>query len=157
MQRLIEFKNWADEIYIDYCQKLPKEKLEWEIEGYNNSIKKILNHLYEVYWSWLKFITDQNYDDQPEFTKLTIAEIIEGIRDHNKKILEYVQNEDLSKQFTIQWNENHKPVITTAANVIFNYITHSAYHRGQLAIYLLGVETIEETDFNPYIYMKGQA
>jgi uncharacterized damage-inducible protein DinB len=154
----VEYKNWADEIYIEYCKELSDNDFEFEIEGYQNSAKKILGHLLEVSWFWLKFITDQNYSDEPDIERMKRSEIITGLLKYNQMIVEYVQNDDLSKQFEIQWDENDKVVVTTAENVIFNFISHSAYHRGQLAIYLrlLGIETIKETDFNPYIYIQGQ-
>ncbi|MBD3192972.1 MAG: hypothetical protein GF308_20205 [Candidatus Heimdallarchaeota archaeon] len=69
-----------------------------------------------------------------------------------------MSKEDLQKKFIIQWNESDKPVQSTAENILFNLVTHNAYHRGQIAIFLrlLGFEEIKESDFNPYIYQIGQ-
>lgn len=156
--KLIEYKNWADEIYINYCEKLSPAEYDHEIEGYNNNIKKILGHLYEVSWFWFRFITDKNYEKAPDLENINIQEIFKGLREYNVKFLHYISENGVSKIHDLQWIETDKLVKTTSENIIFNFITHSAYHRGQLAIYLrlTGIKTITETDFNPYVYLQGQ-
>ena len=74
------------------------------------------------------------------------------------KILHYISENDVSKIHDLQWIETDKLVKTKSENIIFNFITHSACHRGQLAIYLrlTGIKTIVDTDFNPYVYHRGQ-
>lgn len=158
LQKLIEYKNWADEIYLDYCEQLSDENYKFGIEGYENSIEKILGHMYEVSLAWYHFVVDQKFNEGPNLEKMSKDQIIVGIRDYNSKIYDLTDKFDITKIYQIQWNVNHKIVETTAKNIIFNFVTHNAYHRGQLAIYLrlLGIETITETDFNPYIYEKGQ-
>ena len=156
--KLIDYKNWADEIYIEYCKNLSEENFQFEIDGYGNSIKKILGHMYEVSLSWFHFLIDPSFRDWPDLEKMTKNQIIEGLIEYNQKILDLTKTFDLTKIYQIQWDKNDKMVETTAENVIFNFVTHSAYHRGQLAMYLriTGIETIIETDFNPYIYVLGQ-
>ncbi len=75
-----------------------------------------------------------------------------------KKYLHYIKENDITRSIDIQLTETDKPVKTSPENIIFNFITHSAYRRGQLAVYLrlTGIETITETDFNPYVYLQGQ-
>ncbi len=159
VQKLVEYKNWADEIYIDYCLDLSEENYKFQIEGYNNCIKKILGHMFEVSLAWYHFMDEQSFGKGPEIEKMSREAIIVGIRNFNKKIYDLTINFDLTKTYQIQWNVNDKIVETTAENIIFNFITHNAYHRGQLAIYLrlIGIDTIRETDFNPFIYEKGQS
>ncbi len=58
----------------------------------------------------------------------------------------------------MQWEEEDNPVVTTPENILFNFVTHSTSHRGQLPILLrfLGFDQIEDTDYNPYINELGQ-
>jgi uncharacterized damage-inducible protein DinB len=158
IKELVQYKNWANTTYIDYCQEMSREDYEREIPGYSNSIRQILTHLLGVYWFWFEFITNQDYENEPDFKSMTKNQVIAGLKEYNQKILEFVENQDVSKKFTINWREEDKPVETSAENIIFNFVTHSAYHRGQLAIYLrvMGIDTIAETDFNPYVYQMGQ-
>ncbi|MHA2090733.1 MAG: DinB family protein [Candidatus Kariarchaeaceae archaeon] len=158
IKELVQYKNWANTTYIDYCQDLSQEDYEKEITGYSNSIRKILTHLLGVYWFWYEFITTQNYDDEPDFDNMSKDQVINGLKEYNEKIIDFVKTQDAAKKFTINWREEDKPVETTAENIIFNFVTHSAYHRGQLAIYLriIGIDSIIETDFNPYVYQMGQ-
>ncbi len=67
-------------------------------------------------------------------------------------------NKNLDHEIILHFDREDKPVSTSPANIIFNFVTHSAYHRGQLAIYLRlhGIPEIHQTDFNPYIYTLGQ-
>ncbi|MFW9925050.1 MAG: DinB family protein, partial [Candidatus Thorarchaeota archaeon] len=95
---------------------------------------------------------------QPDFSVMISAELFTCISDYNDKLLIYISKNDLKKKFIMQWDKKDKPVQTTAENVIFNLVTHNAYHRGQIAIFLriLGFDSIKETDFNPYLYELGQ-
>lgn len=150
----IVYMIWADDIYLKYVKGLSDEDYDKEIPHYPNSISKILIHMCQVYWSWYRFITEQDYSDPPDWDNMGKPHTISFLQNMHENILEYCKNENLSKEFTLQWDEQDTPVITTAENVIFNFITHQAYHRGQLAIYLRlwGLDEIQETDFNPYIY-----
>lgn len=158
IKSLIVFKNWADEIYLTYCEDLSDDQFRQTLSGYDRSINDILFHMYEVYYSWYQFLTTKDYSNIPEIEKMSKTDIITGIREYNDKMIQYIDAYDVSQTHSIQWSEEDKEVKTTAENVLFNYVTHSAYHRGQLAIYLryLGQKTITETDFNPYIYEMGQ-
>ena len=158
IHELIVFKNWADEIYLSYMEDLTEKQFAESIPTINKSAKLILFHIYAVYWSWYHRITDRNYSDEPELEESSKSDIIEGIKGFNQKFLEYIENEGFNNTITIQWRKEDRPVETTAENVLFNYVTHSAYHRGQIALILKyhGIKEIKETDFNPYIYEKGQ-
>ena len=44
-------------------------------------------------------------------------------------------------------------------NILINFVVHSAYHRGQIALLLRAqgiIKELPETDFNPYHYQKEQ-
>lgn len=156
--KLIEFKNWADDIYLDYCSKLSDEQYTALIPGYNRCIKDLLAHMAEVYFFWYEFINEKDEEKVPEWDKLSFKEISSIIKDLNSKFISFISNKSINKNLTIQWDKSVKPVITNPENVLFNYVTHSAYHRGQIAVLLkyFGVENLKETDYNPYIYELGQ-
>lgn len=158
LKKALEHMVWADEQYLKYCSKVTNEQFETKVDVINKSMQFILAHILEVYKSWIHFLTDKKYDGLEEIYDFNREQLLSGIRGMHQRILKFVEEEDMSTKHTIQWDEGHKEVITTPDNVIFNYITHSAYHRGQLALILrvLGFTEIEETDFNPYIYYLGQ-
>ncbi len=158
LNKLIEYKIWSDNVYLEYCNSLTEEQLRKNFSAYKKSIRDILEHFCDVDWFWLNFLTTKQMDYPPDFTKMESKELIKYIAKQNKKIVEFISKNDLKEEFIIQWHKTDKAVVTTAENIIFNFITHNAYHRGQIAIFLrmLGFETIKETDFNPYIYEKGQ-
>jgi len=150
----LQYLQWANAIYFDYCEQLTDEQLEFKLEGFGKSIHDILEHMLEVYWGWDRLIssTDQ---DLPE--EMSVDQIINRLRTYDQQFIEVSQGE-IDQEHTLQFSDDDKPVITTTANILFNFVTHNAYHRGQLAILLrvLGFDTITETDFNPYIYELGQ-
>lgn len=158
LAKLFDYKIWSDNIYLDYCDSLTDEQLRKNICVYKKSIRDILEHICEVTWFWFEFITTKKFENPPDFKSMSSKELSKYLVEQNKRLQEYISKEDLNKEFIIQWNEGDKPVQSTAENILFNLVTHNAYHRGQIAIFLriLGFEEIKETDFNPYIYQIGQ-
>ena len=156
---MIIFKNWGDEIYLRYCEKMTADQRHQEFENYPNSVNKILLHMYGAQYGWLEDIgVELIPEDWDNWKDLEFEKIISGIRTTNQKILEYIDYQDLNKKHIIDWEKDKKPVETTAEKIIFNLVTHNAYHKGQIAVFLrmLGWEEIKETDYNPYTYLMGQ-
>ena len=156
IHKLIEFKNWADEVYIQYASNLSEEDFTKKILG--KSIKDTMLHMYEVYYFWYIRMTTKDFSTLPDFDKLNSEEIFSGMKKINQKMLDYAHVRDISVPIHIKWDENDNEVITNPENIFFNAVNHSAYHRGQIAIKLreLGIPEIKETDYNPYIYELGQ-
>ncbi|MCY3412129.1 MAG: hypothetical protein INQ03_10900 [Candidatus Heimdallarchaeota archaeon] len=121
------------------------------------SIQKLLFHLYEVYWSWLHVMTDQDFADMPD-DDWSCEKYLELIRSVRKEIYTFAESDSISKSTILQWEKNDIPFESPNLTIVMNFITHSAYHRGQLAILMheCGVDTIGETDINPYYYSKAQ-
>jgi uncharacterized damage-inducible protein DinB len=134
------------------------EEFNTSIPGFQNTLRKLTCHLIEVYWFWSRFITTKNYDDEPNFDDLSKDELLKRLQEAQQKTLDLAKVENVLQTHTLQWDKSHQPVITTNENVLFNFVSHCAYHRGQMAVLLrhVGFEGIEETDYNPYIYEQGQ-
>jgi uncharacterized damage-inducible protein DinB len=157
IEKLLIFKNWADDLYLKYAAELTDEQFYNKTSIVDKSVQSILYHMYEVYWFWFHNATDKNYSDEPS-PDSTRDELIIGIKQINKDILELARIPEKHVEFNIQWDKKDKPVTTNTMNILINFLFHSAYHRGQLALLLRhhGYKTIDETDFNPYLYQKGQ-
>lgn len=153
---IIVYKNWADEVYLQFCEQLTEDQQKREFQEYQNSIYKVLQHIYEAQYYWLERI---GMEVEPEnWESLHTSSILSGIRKLNSKLLNFVETRALNTTEILHWEEGDKPVSTTYENIIFNLVTHNAYHRGQLAIFLrmLGWKSIQETDFTPYYYEINQ-
>ena len=152
LKEILKYKNWGDEKYIEICKKLSDKELHRKFEGFQNTIFSILSHIYETQHYWLNFIGIKV--PEVDWESIGLEEVVKGIHCTNEIMLSNV-NPDTT--LTIQWFEEDKAVKTSNAEILFNFATHNAYHRGQLAVFLrmIGKE-VSETDFNPYIYEKGQ-
>ena len=82
IQKIIEFKNWADDTYLKILQDLTYEQQQFTIAGYKRSIHHILWHMYEVYWYWYHFATDKDYVDEPK-PNMSFPKIISAIKTIN--------------------------------------------------------------------------
>lgn len=156
--QLIEFKNWADEVFINYINGLSDTQFSEVVPVVNKSIKQILLHLYKSYWGDYHLISDRDWSDEPKFDKLGKSEIIEGIKNYNAQMIDYITNNPISE--IIEYNESgfDEPIKTNAENVLINFVEHSAYHRGQMALLLRyhGINSLEMTNFHPYIWKFKQ-
>ena len=150
----MEFKNWAEKIYVDYIQQLTNEQYHQVI--LNKSVHQIFYHLYEVMHHWYSRIAE-NYTEMLIDESSNREELLTEYYKINQLINEFVVSGKYT-EFTLQWWDDDKPVNSNSTYVLFNFVTHSAYHRGQLALLLrqLGFDEIKETDFNPWIYEIGQ-
>jgi uncharacterized damage-inducible protein DinB len=152
LNELFAYKIWSDKIYFDYCLGLTEKQLLKKFEGYSKSFRDILEHIREVTWFWFEFITTKQLDNPLNFESMTTPDLLSYLTKQNEKIQKFIVTKDLTKELTIHWQETDNPVETTVENILFNLVTHNAYHHCQLALFLrlLGFETIIETDFNPY-------
>ena len=157
IQTLLNHHQWANNIYFAYLKELSPEQMETKLPGSQKSCKDIIAHLYEVYWNWYAFLTDKNYKEHGDFEKMPLDGLISGIQTFQVDLVSFCQSHDLTKSIAFDEDEDGMVIQTTPENVIYNYFLHAAYHRGQLALLLryLGFESIEETDFNPYLYQMA--
>ena len=87
IKQIIEFKNWADDLYISYCPDLSDEDLDLEIPGSSTSLRHIFYHLSEVQYYWFEFISTNQFPPRLEAKKWSNREIVGRIRFYNKKFL----------------------------------------------------------------------
>ena len=149
---LIIYTHWADDVYIKYAEGLTEDQFKETVPGVNKNLRQLLNHIYATYWGEYHLITDMDWSSEPDFSQITREEIISGIKEMNGKIVEYIKNTPLDTP--IEFEDEGKQIKTNAEEIIFNFVTHSAYHRGQMALLLRyhGLESIKQTDYNPYLY-----
>lgn len=155
INELLDYTYWAEDHYFKIIMNIDPKFFQMNVLGKN--IQQLLYHIYEVYWSWLHTMTDKDYCDFPS-EDMSVPELISSIQDFRKKLTKFVaemKNDDCTR---LQWDEDDVPLITPNISILLNYVTHSAYHRGQLSMILHehGVEEIGETDINPYLYIQAQ-
>ena len=152
---LLAYNSWAEDHYLTIISRLTEDQFKQEISG--KSIHDLLYHLLEVYWFWLRRITNQDFTNEPA-KKWNKNDIIQALRNIRVEISDFAKNEDLQNKITIQWDDNDKQANLSYNSVLMNFIVHSGYHRGQHAILLKshGVAKIGDTDINPYNYQLEQ-
>lgn len=158
IKELIQFKNWADEVYIEYIEGLTDTQFIEVVPTINKSIKQIIFHILSSYWGEYHLMTDRNWEDEPSFDELNREQIISRIRELNNKILDFADNSTLDQPITYNEEGYEKPIKTSAEIILFNFVEHSSYHRGQLALMLKyhGIESVKQTNYNPYIWELSQ-
>lgn len=158
IQLLIEFKNWADDVYMDYIDKCTEKQFTEKVPTLNKSIRQVLLHIYKSYWGDYHLISDRNWSNGPDFDELDKLEIITGIKNYNELMIDFISNQSVTE--IIEYNEDgfDEPIKTTVENVLMNFVEHSSYHRGQLALLLRyhGINSLEMTNFHPYIWKYKQ-
>jgi len=153
LRELIVFKNWADEIYLKYSADLSDQQFDEVVPTIHKSMRGILNHILQSYWGEYHLITDRNWSDEPD-PEMDRQQLLARIRELNQLMLDYIDQQPLDEVITYQEEGYEQPIKTSAENVLFNFVEHSSYHRGQMALLLRyhGLETIKQTNYNPYIW-----
>jgi uncharacterized damage-inducible protein DinB len=156
--KALEYTKWAEERYLNYCMEVSEEQFNQKLQPINKSLKEILFHLYSSNWGDFHYITDQDFSDEVSIDAVNREELIKRIRNLQNEIIEHVKTGNLEITHKMQEDENDKVVEISTFNLIFNFVTHSAYHRGQMALLLklIGLDKVDMTDFTPYLYQLGQ-
>lgn len=154
---LLDHHHWANDQFFDYILSLENEQIMDQFPDFDKSLYDLLYHLYEVNWNWLQTITssEKEFDWNEE---IPVEELISRIKKTQSQMDEFVEQGNLSKKIILQFSDDDIPVETNPEKILLNFITHAAYHRGQIALLLryLGFVDINETDINPFVYQRGQ-
>ena len=155
---LIEYKNWADNVYLEHISALSEAQFTELVPTINKSVQELLLHIFASYLGDYHLITDMDWSNLPDFENLNRSEIINGIRQCNENMVEFILNNPVDELITYNEDGYDEAIKTNAENVLMNFVEHSSYHRGQIALLLRyhGVESIEMTNYHPYIWKMKQ-
>ncbi len=158
IKELLEFNQWANEEYLKILETLSKDQMEKILEGFDQSLSSILFHIYEASLFWLNFMQDKEFVPIENISR-DYKYLIPKLRGIDQETINYADSSNLMGKHRLQWNKDDKSVETNKERILFNFVTHAAYHRGQFAALLRHwniVDSLTETDYNPYYYKLMQ-
>lgn len=153
------YQLWAEKSFFELLSKVSDEDWSKNLPEFGKSLQSIYIHKYEVMYAWftLIYVKDSkkigdNPLNIPDFDQLTKDQFIKEALNLFEMVIEYIKtNPDKKITLTVEWVK--KPYEITTHEIIYNFLNHLAYHRGQTAYHFkkLGL-TVPETDYNPYMY-----
>ena len=155
----MEFNNWGNDIYSDYIRTLTPVQFEEIVPVINKSVKSILYHIFQSYWGEFHLMTDRDWSSEKKLEEMDRDEILSGIKTYGEHILTYIkENQDVNKPFSYNEPGFEKPIKTNVEYVLLNFIEHTSYHRGQLALLLKHhhVKELDDVNYNPYVWDHKQ-
>jgi len=158
IRELLQFKSWAENIYLDYITKLSEDQFTERIPTIDKSIKQIIFHLLDSMWGDYHLITDRDWSEPYQIDDMSKMAIIKEIKKFNTQLLTFAERQQLDEPITYHEEGYENDITTTAEQVLCNFVEHSAYHRGQLALCLkyFGHNQIKQTNYNPYLWQRQQ-
>ncbi len=150
---IAEYFVWADQTICDIIETLTDEEIVRPFGEYKKSIHSILCHLAEDHWWWYHYVTEQEFENEPDFENMSKDELLETISAYRQKWVDLTEGKPF-EIFTMKRGEKSIPL--SFEELIFHISNHATYHRGQLALALrfLGKE-VPFTDYIPYLVQKG--
>ena len=149
------FNNWGNETYAGYIRTLSPAQFTEVVPVINKSVKGILYHIYHSYWGEFHLITDRDWSTERSIDEMDMEDILKGIKTLNEQILNYIkENPVINKPFNYNEPGFEKPIKTNVEVVLLNFIEHTSYHRGQLALLLKyhKVKELDDVNYNPYTW-----
>ncbi len=154
-----QYQLWAEKKFFELLSKISQENWTKKFPEFNKSLQSIYIHKYEVMFAWFTLIhvkdskkIGENPLDIADFDQLSVQQFIEEALNLFELVIEYIKTKPDEKiTLTVEWIK--KPYEVTTHEIIYNFLNHLAYHRGQIAYQFkkLGL-TVPETDYNPYMY-----
>jgi uncharacterized damage-inducible protein DinB len=154
----VEYHLWAEKKFFEVLSKVSNEDFVKPIPGFTKTLQQIYGHKTEVIWSWFELIFTKSskkvdWNKAPTFESMSREQITTETIQLLEKVLIYLKEiQEVDLLLDLEWIEN-KPYLVTNFEIIFNFLNHLTYHRGQIVFIFkkLGFIT-PETDYNPYLY-----
>ena len=132
---------WANLRLLEHCQQLNSEQMQVKLTGTYGSIQETLEHIVRAEKSYFSRIsTGKPYQHSPDRKSMTIAEMLESVRQTGLGLVEWAPKVQAGDTVEIDWDGTLRDVPKTV--LLTQAINHATEHRAQIMVIMtqLGVE-----------------
>ena len=132
---------WTNLRLLESCKQLTSEQLQAKVIGTFGYIQETLEHVVRAEKSYLSRIsTGQPYLHSPAAASMTIADMIESVRQSGLALVEWAPKVQAGDVVEIDWDGTLRDVPKTV--LLTQAINHATEHRAQIMVIMtqLGVE-----------------
>ena len=162
LQDYITYHIWANTRIVDCIRKLSEEQIYQEVTSSFPGIYNTVLHMWnaERAW-WLRLQQEPNIVSATDWFKGDFNELVENLQQQSQLWKDWISSttdEALQQSFNYK-TYNGDPYTQPIQEVVFHFINHATYHRGQLVTILrqLGVTTIPSTDMIVFYRAVGKS
>ena len=156
-QDLFQYHKWATQKLLDHVGSKDVSLFHQEAKNSFRTISETYGHIITVDYLWFKRLTRIEKPDLVNFDVSSVVSTKEAFTRLHEEMEAYF--ETLSKA---QWNEKlnftnmkGQPFANSREEMLFTFINHSSYHRGQVTSFLRQFD--EEGIPIDYIYFSKEA